>query len=143
MPTRTAQAEWNGTLSEGKGRLSTPTKAVEQPYDWRSRSADGSLTSPEELIAAAHAGCFSMALSHILGGAGFKPDRINTTAKVAFEKQGDGFAITRIDLTCEAKIPGIDNDAFQKHANAAKEGCPVSKALAGVQTIKLEAKLAQ
>ena len=141
MPTRTAQAEWNGSLADGNGRLKSQSGALDQPYDWKSRAGDGAATSPEELIAAAHAGCFSMALSHILGEAGFKPTKISTSAKVAFEKVGDGFSITRIDLSTEASIPGIDDAAFQKHANAAKGGCPVSKALASVPAINLTAKL--
>jgi osmotically inducible protein OsmC len=141
MPTRTASAEWNGSLADGKGRIKSQTGAIDQAYDWKSRAGDGTLTNPEELLAAAHAGCFSMALSHILGEAGFKPTKIATTAKVGFEKQGDGFAVTRIDLSTEATIPGIDDAAFQKHANAAKAGCPISKALASVPTITLAAKL--
>ena len=142
MPTRTASAEWNGSLLEGSGRLKAASGAVDQPYDWKSRSGDGAATSPEELIAAAHAGCYSMALSHMLAGAGFKDTKVNTTAKVAFEKVGEGFSITRIDLTTEATVPGADDATFQKHANNAKTGCPVSKALASVP-IHLEARLAK
>jgi osmotically inducible protein OsmC len=142
MPTRTAQAEWNGSLLEGNGRLKAQSGKLDQPYDWKSRSGDGAATSPEELIAAAHAGCFSMALSHMLAGAGFKNTRVNTTAKVAFEKVGEGFAITRIDLTTDATVPGADDATFQKHANNAKTGCPVSKALASVP-INLTARLAK
>jgi osmotically inducible protein OsmC len=141
MPTRTAQAEWNGSLLEGNGRLKAQSGKLDQPYDWKSRSGDGGLTSPEELIAAAHAGCFSMALSHMLAGAGFKNTKVNTSAKVAFEKVGEGFAITRIDLTTDATVPGADDATFQKHANNAKAGCPVSKALASVP-IHLTARLA-
>jgi osmotically inducible protein OsmC len=131
---------WNGTLAEGKGQIKVGSGAFSGPYDWRSRSADGPSTNPEELIAAAHAGCYSMALSHILTGAGFPPTRIHTTAKVSFEKQGDGFAIAGIALTTEAQIPKIDNAAFQGFAKGAKEGCPVSKALASVN-ITLDARL--
>jgi osmotically inducible protein OsmC len=101
---------------------------------------DGAGTNPEELIGAAHAGCFSMALSAQLSNAGFTPKRIHTKAGVRFEKQGEGFAITEINLQTEADVPGIDNAKFQELAQAAKKGCPVSKALAGTQ-INLEAKL--
>ena len=129
MPTRTAEADWNGSLLEGKGKLSLGSKAFSGAYDWKGRSGDGAGTNPEELIAAAHAGCFSMALSHQLAQAGHPPTRVHTTAKVNFEKQAEGFAITRIDLSTEAQVPGIDDAQFQKFANGAKEGCPVSKAL--------------
>lgn len=129
MPTRTAEAVWNGSLMEGKGQLSVGSKAFSGSYDWKARSGEGAGTNPEELLGAAHAGCFSMALSHQLAQAGHPPTRVHTTAKVQFEKQAEGFAITRIDLTTEAQVPGIDDAAFQKMANGAKEGCPVSKAL--------------
>jgi osmotically inducible protein OsmC len=126
---------------EGKGTLSVGSKAFSGPYDWKSRSGEGSTTSPEELLGAAHAGCFSMALSHQLAQAGHPPKRVHTTAKVSFEKQAEGFAITKIELTTDAQVPGIDDAAFQKLANAAKEGCPVSKALAAVE-ITVNATLA-
>jgi lipoyl-dependent peroxiredoxin len=129
MPTRTAEANWNGSLLEGKGQLSLGSKAFSGSYDWKGRSGEGAGTNPEELIAAAHAGCFSMALSHQLAQAGHPPTRVHTTAKVNFEKQAEGFAITRIDLSTEAQVPGIDDAQFQKFANGAKDGCPVSKAL--------------
>ena len=129
MPTRTADAVWNGSLLEGKGQLSLGSRAWSGGYDWKARSGEGAGTNPEELIAAAHAGCFSMALSHQLAQAGHPPTRVHTTAKVNFEKQAEGFAITRIDLNTEAQVPGIDDAQFQKFANGAKEGCPVSKAL--------------
>ena len=140
MPTRTAEANWNGSLLEGKGQLSVGSKAFSGPYDWKGRSGDGAGTNPEELIAAAHAGCFSMALSHQLAQAGHPPTRVHTTAKVQFEKQAEGFAITRIDLSTEAQVPGIDDAAFQKFANGAKEGCPISKALKATP-INLTARL--
>ena len=129
MPTRTAEANWNGSLMEGKGTLSTGSKPFSGPYDWKSRSGEGSTTNPEELIAAAHAGCFSMALSHQLAQAGNPPTRVHTTARVSFEKQAEGFAITKIELNTDATVPGIDEKKFQELANKAKEGCPVSKAL--------------
>lgn len=129
MPTRTADALWNGSLIEGKGQLTLGSKAFAGPFDWRGRSGEGPGTNPEELLGAAHAGCFSMAFSHELAQAGHTPTRVHTTAKVAFEKQGEGFAITRIDLVTEAQVPGIDEATFQKLAKGAKENCPVSKAL--------------
>ena len=140
MPTRTAEAVWNGSLMEGKGQLSVGSKAFSGSYDWKARSGEGAGTNPEELLGAAHAGCFSMALSHQLAQAGHPPKRVHTTAKVTFEKQTEGFAITGIALTTEAEVPGIDDAAFQKFANGAKEGCPVSKALKATP-ITLSAKL--
>jgi osmotically inducible protein OsmC len=125
---------------EGKGQLSVGSKAFSGPYDWKGRSGDGAGTNPEELLGAAHAGCFSMALSHQLAQAGHPPTRVHTTAKVSFEKQAEGFAITKIDLATEAQVPGIDEATFQKLANGAKEGCPVSKALKATP-ITLTAKL--
>ena len=140
MPLKTADAVWNGSLGEGKGHLITQSKVVDVDYTWKARAEDGAGTNPEELIAAAHAGCFSMALSHILGGAGFTPTKITTKAAVSFDKVGDGFAITGIKLTTLATIPNIDEATFMKCADMAKGGCPVSKALASVP-ITLEAKL--
>ncbi len=132
MPTRIAEAEWKGDLLHGTGEIKLGS-GISAPYDWRGRSADGVGTNPEELIGAAHAGCFSMQLAAMLTQAGHAPTRIHTTAKVHLEKAGDGFAILRIELTTEAVIPGIDDAAFQTHAAAAKANCPVSKALAGVE----------
>ena len=141
MPTRTAEAVWNGSLLEGKGQISLGSKALTgAAYDWRGRSGDGAGTNPEELLGAAHAGCFSMALSHELAQAGHAPTQVHTTAKVVFDKKGEGFAITRIDLVSEAKVPGLDDAAFQKFAKGAKENCPVSKALSAMP-ITLDAKL--
>jgi osmotically inducible protein OsmC len=140
MALRTGEAEWNGTIREGKGRLRLGSGAFEGPYSYRSRMEDGPGTNPEELIAAAHAGCFSMALSAGLGRAGYEPRRIRTAARVRFEPSLDGFAITRIDLETEAEVPGIDEESFREQAETAKANCPVSKALAGVE-IGLEARL--
>jgi osmotically inducible protein OsmC len=140
MPTRTADAVWQGNLTEGKGEVKLGSGAFQGAYDWRSRSADGPGTNPEELIAAAHAGCFSMALSHQLAEAGHPPTRVHTLAKVTLDKVEGGFALTRIDLETEATVPGIEAEAFQKLAEGAKTGCPVSKALAGTE-IHLTAKL--
>src|SRR3954469_3926019 len=116
MPTRTAEAVWNGSLMEGKGQLTTGSKAINLGYDWKARAGDGAGTNPEELLGAAHAGCFSMALSHALATGGHPPTQIKTTAKVSFEKQPDGFAITGIALDCEAQVPGLDDAGFQKAA---------------------------
>lgn len=140
MPVRTAEAEWKGNLIDGSGQVTLGSGAFTGPYSFRSRMQEGAGTNPEELIGAAHAGCFSMALSAQLTQAGFPPERVHTSAKVHFEKQGEGFAIPRIELVTEAAVPRIDDAKFQQLATAAKEGCPVSKALAGVE-IQLQAKL--
>lgn len=139
MPKRSAEAEWNGDLKQGQGSIKT--KAGSQPYSFSSRFENGTGSNPEELIGAAHAGCFSMALAHDLAQAGFKPHRIHTKAEVHIEKVGDGFEITRIDLDTEGDVPGLDEQKFQSHAEHAKKNCPVSKALASVRTITLHAKL--
>ncbi len=139
MPVRNAEAEWKGSLFEGQGHMKMGT-AYDGPYTFKSRMEDGAGTNPEELIAAAHAGCFSMALSAGLAKAGHTAKRVHTKAAVHFEKVGEGFAITHIDLTTEGEVPGIDNAKFQEIAEGAKKGCPVSKALAGT-TINLQAKL--
>ena len=133
MAFRTAEAQWTGNLTEGKGQIKVQSGTLDAPYDFRARTADGKGTNPEELIGAAHAGCFTMQLSALLGGAGFTADRLKTVAKVHLEKQGAGFAIPRIELELEGSVPGMDAAAFQKHAETAKASCPVSKALAGTQ----------
>ena len=141
MPTQKAEAEWKGNLAQGSGRLKVGSGAFDGPYSFKSRFEEGqSATNPEELIGAAHAGCFAMALTAQLSRAGLTPAWIRTVAKVKLEKVGDAFAITRIDLETEAQIQGIDDAAFQKHALDAKQNCPVSKALAGTE-IHLNAKL--
>jgi len=140
MPTRTAHAEWNGSLPDGTGRMEFGSGAFEGPYSFKSRMEEGPGTNPEELIGAAHAGCFSMALSGILGADGREPESISTDAKVRFDKKGEGWAITGITLTTRGKVPGMDNDDFVKAAEAAKENCPVSQALTGVE-ISLDAAL--
>ena len=142
MPLRTAEAAWNGSLMDGKGQITLGSKAFNGPYDWRGRAGDGAGTNPEELLGAAHAGCFSMAFSHELSQAGHPPASVHTTAKVTFDKKGEGFAITRIDLVTLAKVPGIDEATFQKLAKGAKENCPVSKALSATP-ITLDAKLSK
>jgi lipoyl-dependent peroxiredoxin len=141
MPTRTAHAEWNGPIDSGEGTMALGSGAFEGPYSFRSRMQDGAGTNPEELIGAAHAGCFSMALSLVLGDEGHPPESISTDAKVKFEQQGEGWAITGIELTTVGRVPGMDEDAFVKAAETAKENCPVSVALGSVD-ITLDASLA-
>jgi lipoyl-dependent peroxiredoxin len=140
MPTRKAEAIWEGNLKEGRGTMKFGSGAFEGNYSAASRFADGAGTNPEELIGAAHAGCFSMALALLLDKAGAIPERIQTNAKVKIEKAGEGFKITTIDLETEARVQGIDEKQFLEQAEAAKKGCPVSQALAGVD-IRLNAKL--
>ena len=140
MPVRTAEAEWKGNLSRGSGRMKLGSGAFEGSYSFPSRFEEGPGSNPEELIGAAHAGCFSMALSHMLSEAGHIPDVVHTSAKVHIDKVDDGFKITSIELVTQGKVPGIDEETFQEKAEAAKEGCPVSQALAGTE-IKLEAEL--
>jgi lipoyl-dependent peroxiredoxin len=140
MAARSAKAEWRGSLSEGNGTIKFGSGAFESQYSFKSRFENEKGTNPEELIAAAHAGCFSMALSLMLGKAGFRPQRIHTTATVHIEKVDEGFKITHIDLDTEAEIPNIDEQTFQQQAEAAKRGCPVSQALAGTE-IRLNARL--
>jgi osmotically inducible protein OsmC len=140
MPSRTSDAEWHGTLREGHGHMRFGGGAYDGEFTWRSRFADGGGTNPEELIAAAHAGCYSMALSGDLVKAGFKPNDIRTTAEVHLEQVEGSWTITLIELTCGADVPGIDEATFQKVANATKDGCPVSRALAAVK-ITLDATL--
>jgi lipoyl-dependent peroxiredoxin len=123
-------AKWQGGLKDGKGWISTKSGAMSgQPYGFASRFEGKPGTNPEELIGAAHAGCFTMALSLILEQAGFKADEMNTKAEITLEKQGDGFAITKSHLTLRARIPGIDAAKFKELAGMAEKGCPVSKVL--------------
>lgn len=140
---RRAEVTWQGSLLEGSGRIDSTTSGVlgSQELTWKARAEDdpGSTTSPEDLIAAAHAACFAMALSHGLAQAGTPADEVKTSATVTFQP-GEG--ITRIALTVEGRVPGVDGDAFQAAAQTAKENCPVSKALAGVGEITLDARLA-
>jgi osmotically inducible protein OsmC len=128
--TRTASAEWQGTGKEGKGSLTTQSGVLATtPYGFNTRFGDTKGTNPEELIAAAHAGCFSMALAFALTGAGFAPARIATSAAVTLEPEGAGFKISKSALKLEATVPNISRDEFQKVAEGAKAGCPVSKVL--------------
>lgn len=126
--TKTASAKWSGNLKEGKGHISTESGALKDtPYGFNTRFEDKAGTNPEELLGAAHAGCFTMALSKMLGEENFTADEMNTEAKVVLEKVGEGFSITGVQLKLEATIPGIEKDKFMEIANKAKEGCPVSK----------------
>jgi lipoyl-dependent peroxiredoxin len=137
---RSASAVWNGSLKEGKGTISTQSGTLKQTqYSFAARFAEGVGTNPEELIAAAHAGCFSMALSAELGKANFTPDSIETTAVVTLDLH-DKPTITKIHLTTKARIPGIDKAKFDEIANGAKSGCPVSRVLAAAE-ITLDATL--
>ncbi len=140
MPVRKASAVWNGTLKDGSGSMKLASGAYEGPYSFGSRFEDAVGTNPEELIGAAHAGCFSMALSAGLGKSGYDAARVETSARVHLEKVGEGFEITRIELTTQAEVPGVDEATFQVHAQGAKENCPVSKVLAAAE-ITLDATL--
>jgi osmotically inducible protein OsmC len=128
--TRTANAHWQGTGKEGKGTLTTQSGILSTtPYGFNTRFGDTRGTNPEELLGASHAGCFSMALAFALTAAGFPPESIATTARVTLEPDGPGFKISRSALTLEAKVPGIDQAQFEKIAQGAKAGCPISKVL--------------
>jgi lipoyl-dependent peroxiredoxin len=140
MPTRKAEAEWQGSLKDGSGTVKLGSGAFQGSYSFASRFENGKGTNPEELIGAAHAGCFTMALTAGLGRAGFQPKRVHTNASVTIDKVGDAFEITKIELDCEAEVPNIDENAFHAQATAAKEGCPVSKALKATK-IELRARL--
>ena len=141
MPTRTAEAEWEGALKDGTGTMRFGSGAYEGAYSFSSRFEEGTGTNPEELIAAAHAGCFSMALSGQLGRAGFPPESIRTTARVHLTKGDAGFSVTKIELSTRARVPGIEQAAFQEKAEAAKKGCPISRALNPSIEVALDAQL--
>jgi osmotically inducible protein OsmC len=143
MPARTGAAEWKGDLQQGNGELSLGSGAFKGSYSFKSRFEDdgGPGTNPEELIAAAHAACFSMALANALASGGHTPESVRTTATVRLERTDAGPAISRIDLDCEASVPGLSEEDFAREADAAKANCPVSKALSAVE-ITLEARLA-
>lgn len=141
MPVRKGNAEWNGNLREGSGKLSTETGTLSNvKYNFVSRFEQGDETNPEELIGAAHAGCFSMALSGALSNAGFKVNSVKTEDRVHIEKLEKGFTITKIEMFTEGDIEGIDEEKFREFAENAKAGCPVSRALTGT-TFVLNAKL--
>ncbi len=134
MPTRKSEAVWDGSLKEGNGKMKLASGAYEGPYTWSSRFEDAKGTNPEELLGAAHAGCYSMALSSNLGKAGFTPKHIHTTAQVTIENVDGKNRITKIHLETEATVPGISDEQFQQIAAAVKESCPVSVALSNVPT---------
>jgi osmotically inducible protein OsmC len=142
MATRNATAEWQGDLQGGSGTMSVASGLFEGQYSFKTRFEDEPGTNPEELIGAAHAGCFSMALSNILAEAGHAPESVRTTAKVHLRQVDGNPTISQIDLVTEGRVPDIDNDQFVEYANQAKAGCPVSRALGGVGEITLDAKLA-
>jgi osmotically inducible protein OsmC len=139
---RTASAVWNGGLKDGKGKISSQSGVLKDTqYSFSTRFENGVGTNPEELIAAAHAGCFTMALSGQLGGANLTPESLETTASVKLEKTADGFSITAIHLTTRAKVPGASEEAFATAAANAKAGCPISRLFKGNTEITLDAKL--
>ena len=139
--TRKAEADWNGGIMDGNGKVKLGSGAFEGAYSFQSRFGDDTkATNPEELIAAAHAGCYTMALSGNLGRAGYSPKNIHTTANVKIEKQGDGFVIPNIDLTTVAEVEGLEDVEFQKIAEETKKTCPVSQVLSGAE-ISLNATL--
>jgi osmotically inducible protein OsmC len=141
MATRNGSAEWRGDLKGGAGELTVGDDVFKGAYSFASRFEEGEGTNPEELIAAAHAACFSMALANMMAEHGHPAESVRTVAKVHLRPTDAGPTIQRIDLQTEGKVPGIDQDHFEEHAEEAKKGCPVSRALAGVEEITLTAKL--
>lgn len=141
MPTRRAHARWEGSLKEGQGHVDFGNGAFKGAYSFASRFEEEAGTNPEDLLGAAHAGCFAMALSLVLGRAGFTPDYVDATAHVTVMPENGGFRITKSHLVCEAKVHGMDQAAFAQHAEIARANCPVSRALARIE-ITLEARLA-
>ncbi len=140
MPIRRSESEWQGGLKDGKGKMRLGSGAFEGSYDFISRFEEGEGTNPEELIAAAHSGCFSMQLAHNIEEEGYEPKSVKTEASVKIENVDGGFAITEIHLKNKSKVPDIDEDLFEELAQAAKTDCPVSKALAATK-IRLETEL--
>jgi len=141
MPIRTASARWQGNLTEGSGTIRTGKGGLEGAYSFKSRFEEGEGTNPEELIGAAHAGCFSMALSKALADAGFTPTSVETTARVHLDKTDAGMTVTRIDLDTVGEVPGIDEAEFTKLAESAKANCPISRLLSPGAEISLTARL--
>jgi lipoyl-dependent peroxiredoxin len=142
MPIRTATAQWQGNLTEGSGTIKTGKGGIQGNYSFKSRFEEGEGTNPEELIAAAHSGCFSMAFSRALSDAGFTPTSVETVAKVHLDKTDAGMTVTRIDLETQGDVPGVDEGTFQKIAEDAKANCPISRLLSPGAEITLSAKLA-
>jgi len=137
MIVRSGSAQYSGLGKEGKGHVSTQSGVLDhQPYGFNTRFEDGKGTNPEELIAAAHASCFTMALSFALAGAGYGDGELDTTARVSLDKEGDGFKVTKSALTLQAKVPGIDPDEFARLADGAKTNCPISKLLNAEVTLE-------
>ncbi|OJF13830.1 OsmC family protein [Couchioplanes caeruleus] len=141
MPIRTASARWSGNLTEGSGTVKTGKGGYEGNYSFKSRFEEGEGTNPEELIGAAHAGCFSMAFSKALADEGFTPTSVETTAKVHMDKTDAGFSVTRIELETVGDVPNVDAGTFSKIAEAAKENCPISRLLSPGAQITLTATL--
>ncbi|GGQ45215.1 OsmC family protein [Couchioplanes azureus] len=141
MPIRTASARWSGNLTEGSGTVRTGKGGYEGNYSFKSRFEEGEGTNPEELIGAAHAGCFSMAFSKALADEGFTPTSVETTAKVHMDKTDAGFSVTRIELETVGDVPNVDAGTFSKIAEAAKENCPISRLLSPGAQITLTATL--
>jgi osmotically inducible protein OsmC len=133
MAIRSAEAVWEGNLKDGKGNIKTQSGAYNGGYSFSSRFEDGAGTNPEELVAAAHAGCFSMAFAHGLSEAGHPPTRVHTTAKVHLQKDAGGFSIPKIDLVTEVEVPGIDDAKLKEEGDKAKKNCPLSKLLAAAE----------
>jgi osmotically inducible protein OsmC len=141
MTARNGSAEWQGSVESGSGTVTVGDGVFQGPYSYESRFAEGAGTNPEQLIAAAHAACFTMALSNVLGSAGHAPETLHTNARVQLRNIDGAPTLTRIDLETEGRVPGIDDQQFQRRAEEAKANCPVSRALAGIPEIVLSAKL--
>lgn len=141
MATRNGSAEWHGSLEEGSGEITVGNGVHTGPYSFHSRFEDGEGTNPEELLSAAEAGCFTMALSLILGQNGNPPESLKTSARVQLRNVDGTPTLTKMSIKTEGKVPGIDQEGFQKAAEAAKKGCVVSRALAGIEEFELEATL--
>ena len=141
MAIRTATAEWKRDLRDGEGAFNGASGELGGAYSFESRFGESGGTNPEELVAAAHASCFSMFLSGVLTQAGNTPESIRTEAKVQILKEGEGFAVKKIDLSTVGRVPGIDDAAFRQAAEVAKENCPISKALGAVPEMNVEARL--
>ena len=142
MATRSGSAEWRGDLQGGEGNLTVGDGVFEGAYSFKSRFEEGEGTNPEELIAAAHAACFAMALSNILAGEGHTPDSVRASARVQLRNVDGAPTIAKIDIETVGSVPGLDEDEFKRFASQAKADCPVSRALAGVPDVELDAKLA-
>jgi osmotically inducible protein OsmC len=141
MTARNGSAEWRGSIESGSGTVTVGDGVFEGAYSYESRFAEGEGTNPEQLIAAAHAACFTMALSSVLGAAGHVPESLRTNARVQLRNIDGAPTLARIDLQTEGRVPGVDEQQFQRHAEEAKANCPVSRALAGIPEIVLSAKL--